>query len=287
MKTFDSLPIAAIMDEKFFCVHGGISPQLETLEDIKLINRKQEIPSKGLFCDLLWSDPFENYDNGDDIGTTFGDYFKPNVARGCSYSFSYAAVSKFLDNNNLLAVFRAHEVQYQGYKMYKERECEDGQFPSMITIFSAPNYCDDHGNKGAVLEYGLNDLLNIKQFKAVEHPYYLPNFANVFTWSLPFVQEKICEIILTLAQLDLKQFEQDVEINILKEEDIDEYNNRKQIIVNKIKALGKLARIYSVIRKENENMIKIKALREKEEIPDGVKTSGPIAVKATDRKSVV
>ena len=190
MNAFDCLPISAILDEKFFCVHGGLSPELETLEDIEKIERRQEVPSRGLFCDLLWSDPIDSYDKGGDNAVTFEDYFKPNEARGCSYSYTYAAVCKFLDRNNLLAVFRAHEVQYQGYRMYKERDCEDGQFPSIITIFSAPNYCDDHGNKGAVLEYGLNDLLNIKQFKAVEHPYWLPGFSNVFNWSLPFVQEK-------------------------------------------------------------------------------------------------
>ena len=190
MGSFDALPLAAVMDQKFFCVHGGVSPKLVSLQDISSINRFQEVPSRGLMCDLLWADPIEGYDEAEDEIPQMAELFKPNQARGCSYSYTFAGVCKFLNENNLLSMFRAHEVQYQGYRMYKERDCEDGQFPSIITIFSAPNYCDDHGNKAAVLEYGLNDVLNIKQFKAVEHPYWLPSFSNVFAWSLPFVQEK-------------------------------------------------------------------------------------------------
>ena len=63
-------------------------------------------------------------------------------------------------------------------------------FPSLITIFSAPNYLDSFGNKAAILKYD-KETMNIRRFNATPHPYWLPNFMNVFAWSLPFVVEKV------------------------------------------------------------------------------------------------
>ncbi|XP_042338788.1 serine/threonine-protein phosphatase 2B catalytic subunit alpha isoform-like, partial [Plectropomus leopardus] len=100
---------------------------------------------------------------------------------------SYPAVCDFLMNNNLLSVIRAHEAQDAGYRMY--RKSQTTGFPSLITIFSAPNYLDVYNNKAAVLKYE-NNVMNIRQFNCSPHPYWLPNFMDVFTWSLPFVGEK-------------------------------------------------------------------------------------------------
>jgi serine/threonine-protein phosphatase 2B catalytic subunit len=94
---------------------------------------------------------------------------------------------KFLENNHLLSLIRAHEAQDAGYRMYKASDVSG--FPSLITIFSAPNYLDSYNNKAAILKYD-KETMNIRRFNASPHPYWLPNFMDVFTWSLPFVSEK-------------------------------------------------------------------------------------------------
>ena len=122
----------------------------------------------------------------EDFGPDVEDLFEDNEVRGCSYVYSYRAVIEFLDRNNLLSLIRAHEAQDAGYKMY--RKSAKG-FPSVITLFSAPNYLDAYNNKGAILRYEDN-VMNIRQFNCMPHPYWLPNFMDVFTWSIPFVSEK-------------------------------------------------------------------------------------------------
>ena len=143
IESFCALPLAAIMNKQFLCIHGGLSPELHTIDDLKQLNRFKEPPTHGLMCDTLWSDPLEDF--GQERNT---DFFVHNGVRGCSYFYSYHAACAFLEKNNLLSVIRAHEAQDAGYKMY--RKTRTTGFPSVITIFSAPNYLDVYNNKGTV-----------------------------------------------------------------------------------------------------------------------------------------
>lgn len=107
-------------------------------------------------CDILWADPLEEFGQ-----EKTSDFFTHNHVRGCSYFFSYPAACSFLEKNNLLSVIRAHEAQDAGYRMY--RKTKTTGFPSVMTIFSAPNYLDVYNNKAAVLKYE-NNVMNIRQF---------------------------------------------------------------------------------------------------------------------------
>jgi len=185
MDTFDTLPLAAIVNKQFFCTHGGLSPDIVNVEEINDIDRFREPPSRGPMCDLLWADPLEDFDT--DTPGPYSSQFSHNNVRGCSYYFTYNSTLQFLEKNRLLSVIRAHEAQSVGYRMHRRNE-KTG-FPTVITLFSAPNYLDVHGNKAAILRYE-NNVFNIRQFNHSPHPYSLPGFMNVFNWSLPFVAEK-------------------------------------------------------------------------------------------------
>jgi len=193
MRSFDHLPLAAVMNKQFFCVHGGLSPQIVNVSDIQRLNRFVEPDEVGPLCDLLWSDPHEDFES--DTGSAS---YLHNDTRGCSYVFTHKAACEFLDKNELLSIIRAHEAQDQGYRMYKANP-KTG-FPSVITLFSAPNYLDVYMNKAAVMIYADNSM-NIKKFSHTPHPYWLPNFMDVFTWSLPFIGEKTTEMLTSILDV--------------------------------------------------------------------------------------
>ena len=190
MTSFDTLPLACILNSSFLSVHGGISPELRTLKDLQSVNRFIEPPRSGLLCDLLWSDPVDTAD-----GKT-SEAYKNNETRGCSYFFGADATKKLLKDNDLISVIRGHEVQKDGYKM---QFWNGNEFPSIITIFSAPNYCDCYKNKGAVIKFS-GGTLNIQQYNFSKHPYVLPDFMDVFLWSTPFVIEKVLRILQNLIK---------------------------------------------------------------------------------------
>lgn len=263
MEAFDCLPLAAIMNSQFLCVHGGLSPEIHTLDDIKKLDRFKEPPAFGPMCDLLWSDPLEDFDN--EKSNT--DHFTHNSVRGCSYFYSYAACCEFLQQNNLLSIIRAHEAQDAGYRMYRKARLTG--FPSLITIFSAPNYLDVYNNKAAVLKYE-NNVMNIRQFNYSTHPYWLPNFMDVFTWSLPFVGEKVTEMLVNVLNICSDDELGDGE-EIL---DDDATAARKEIIKNKIRAIGKMARVFAVLREESESVLQLKGLTPTGTLPLGALSGG-------------
>lgn len=254
MDSFCALPLAAIMNKQFLCIHGGLSPELHTLEDIKNIDRFREPPTHGLMCDILWADPLEEFGQ-----EKTGEFFLHNHVRGCSYFFSYPAACSFLEKNNLLSIIRAHEAQDAGYRMY--RKTRTTGFPSVMTIFSAPNYLDVYNNKAAVLKYE-NNVMNIRQFNCTPHPYWLPNFMDVFTWSLPFVGEKITDMLIAILNTCSKEELEDetplsgpVSPSL---SDSESTEAKRRAIKNKILAIGRLSRVFQVLREESERVIELK-----------------------------
>ena len=300
LQSFANLPIAAILNDQFFCVHGGISKNLKSVEDVNSIDRhKPDFPSSGLFCDLEWSDPSPNYDASDDIQSK-EPLFAPNVERNCSYYYSYQAVRSFLHRNNLLSVVRGHQAQDAGYRMYKKDE-KTG-FPTTITIFSAPNYCHTYRNKAAALIYD-GKTFNIKQFlPASDAPYYLPNFMNVFEWSVPFVCEKVVDILMCLLnvctdkELDeepplSKELIQGVEkksirsntkaglkaIKNVADKRISKHRQNISAVNNKLRAtilaIGKTSRMLNILREESEEMSDLRDAKNGK-LPRGILLNG-------------
>jgi len=128
---FDCLPVAALIDHKILCMHGGLSPELESLDQIRKISRPTDIPENGLLCDILWSDP-----NSDIRGWENND-------RGVSYTFGPDCVTNFLKKHTLELICRAHQVVEDGYEFFAKRK--------LVTLFSAPNYCGEFDNAGAIM----------------------------------------------------------------------------------------------------------------------------------------
>ncbi|BFZ60022.1 3',5'-cyclic-nucleotide phosphodiesterase (PDEase) (3':5'-CNP) [Saitoella coloradoensis] len=278
LASFCSLPLAAVMNKQFLCVHGGLSPELHTLDDLRNLDRFREPPTHGLMCDLLWADPLEEF--GSEKGNEF---FVHNHVRGCSYFFSYAAACAFLERNNLLSIIRAHEAQDAGYRMY--RKTKTTGFPSVMTIFSAPNYLDVYNNKAAVLKYE-NNVMNIRQFNCTPHPYWLPNFMDVFTWSLPFVGEKVTDMLLAILNICSKEeLGEETPTSVgpatpssegLTQAERDE---RRRAIKNKILAIGRISRVFTVLRSESESVTELKSLSASSRLPAGTLMLGAEGLK--------
>lgn len=130
-EVFDYLNVAALVDNRILCVHGGLSPEIRTIDQMRVINRKVEIPNEGAYCDLMWSDP-------EDIET-----WQPSP-RGAAWMFGFKVTNEFNHINGLELICRAHQLVQEGYKFW---------FPenNLVTVWSAPNYCYRCGNTASIL----------------------------------------------------------------------------------------------------------------------------------------
>jgi len=128
---FDYLPLTAVVENQIFCLHGGLSPSIDTLDHIRALDRIQEVPHEGPMCDLLWSDPDDRCGWG----------ISP---RGAGYTFGQDISDQYNHNNNLKLIARAHQLVMDGYSQTHEKH--------VVTIFSAPNYCYRCGNQAAIME---------------------------------------------------------------------------------------------------------------------------------------
>jgi len=276
MSMFDYLPIAATVNGKFLCVHGGLSPDISTLQEISDIDRVQEVPREGPFCDLLWADPVDEDKNGDEEDEDEDDvppttWFSYNNVRQCSYQYGVDAVKTFLKKNNLTAIIRAHEAQFDGYKMQMINTTT--QIPRVITIFSAPNYCDVYKNKGACLKFD-DELLNIRQFVSSDHPYYLPNFMDVFTWSLPFVAEKVTDMLYSiLSYQGTADPDENATVAISGAS-----QDAKRGLKQKVVAVTKVMRMYRVLKENQQKIVQLKQLSPNGKIPLGVLAGGTSSI---------
>ena len=208
MELFDVLPVAAFVENnigRFLMVHGGISPELDDLDDIQAIDRFVEPAGEGIMCDLLWADPIdeatgEGLTEEEMLEWDSVDYIA-NPDRGCSWIFGYSGILEFLQTHNLVSVIRAHEVQKAGFKEHFFLKEGQREHPLLITVFSAPNYCDMYNNKAAFMIMD-DDTYEFKQTVHVGHPYNLPNFMDGLSYSLPYVMENLsmlAEDIMTIC----------------------------------------------------------------------------------------
>lgn len=133
---FNTLPIAATINDKIFCIHGGLSPDLTDLKQIENIKRPTDIPDNGLLADLLWSDP-------DPLIKNFSPTNWPKNDRGVSYCFGKKHVDYFCLKFKIDLIVRGHMVVEDGYEFFDKRK--------LVTVFLAPNYCGEFDNYGAIM----------------------------------------------------------------------------------------------------------------------------------------
>ncbi|GBL93574.1 Serine/threonine-protein phosphatase 5 [Araneus ventricosus] len=150
-EVYNWLPLCHLLNNRVLVMHGGLfSENNVTLDDIRKIDRNRQPPERGLMCELLWSDPQP----------------QPGISpskRGVGIQFGPDVTKKFLAKNKLDYIIRSHEVKANGYEVTHDGKC--------ITVFSAPNYCDTMGNKGAFITMKGKDMKpKFVAYNAVPHP---------------------------------------------------------------------------------------------------------------------
>ena len=147
-EAFNFMPVSALVSNKILCMHGGMSPLLNNIDQIRNLSRPTAVPESGLMCDLLWSDPEKNI-----LG------FADNC-RGVSYVFGPSVVTRFLRSQNLDLIVRAHQVVEDGYEFFADRK--------LVTVFSAPNYCDEFDNSAAIMSVDAELLCSFQILQPAE-----------------------------------------------------------------------------------------------------------------------
>lgn len=145
---FNCMPVCAVVDEKIMCMHGGLSPEINDFSQIRRLTRPTDVPDTGMICDLLWADP-----DKDISGWAEND-------RGVSFIFGPDVVTSFLSKHDMDLVCRAHQVVEDGYEFFAKRQ--------LITIFSAPNYCGEFDNAGAMMTIDDTLMCSFKVLKPVK-----------------------------------------------------------------------------------------------------------------------
>ncbi|XP_031565648.1 serine/threonine-protein phosphatase 5-like [Actinia tenebrosa] len=149
-EVYNWLPLCHLIENKVLVMHGGLfSSDNVKLDDLREISRNKQPPSEGLMCDLLWSDPQPQPG-------------RSTSKRGVGIQFGPDITEKFCKDNDLEYIIRSHEVKPEGYEVMHGGKC--------ITIFSAPNYCDQMGNKGAFITMGRDLKPVFTTYDAVPHP---------------------------------------------------------------------------------------------------------------------
>eukprot|EP00756_Hemistasia_phaeocysticola_P036729 Hpha_TRINITY_DN16657_c1_g2::TRINITY_DN16657_c1_g2_i9::g.178476::m.178476/K06269/PPP1C; serine/threonine-protein phosphatase PP1 catalytic subunit len=144
--TFNCMPYAGVIDDKIFCVHAGLSPELDNMDQLRNIKRPVDVPDQGLICDFLWGDPEEGI-----MGWGEND-------RGVSFTFGADVVEKFLRRHDFDLICRAHQVVEDGYQFFAQRQ--------LITLFSAPNYCGEFDNSAAIMSIDETLMCSFQILKA-------------------------------------------------------------------------------------------------------------------------
>ncbi|KIY70630.1 Metallo-dependent phosphatase [Cylindrobasidium torrendii FP15055 ss-10] len=143
---FDFMTLAAVIDDRVFCVHGGLSPSIHSIDQIKVLDRFREIPHEGPIADLVWSDPDAEKEDF---------MISP---RGAGYTFGGSVVHKFLEINKLSHVLRAHQLCMEGHASFFNG--------ALYTVWSAPNYCYRVGNQASILEVAPDGRMHFNTFEA-------------------------------------------------------------------------------------------------------------------------
>ena len=180
-----------------------------------------------------------------------------------------------------MSIIRGHQVQVEGFKMHRW----DGpqSFPYVITLFSAPNYCGYYENKAAVLYVQEGGGIKLKQYEDTEPPYRLRGNMDVFTWSLPFLVEKIMSmfthIVLKLAIVEDENVDMPSMLPGSGEGNPNDLEKRKNVFRRKVAGLAKMHQMFGILRNQREDILKIKNISPDGKLPIGLLMQGEKGIK--------